>query len=93
MSSDLNNLEVITATSKKYAGYFGFSEKEVLVALEEYGMADRKQQVKDWYDGFSFVERKESIIRGRLLISLIKKRLVLIGRTLVVTVLLENRSV
>ena len=57
--SDLNNLEVVTTTSKKYADSFGFTEKEVFAALEEYGMSDGKQQVKDWYDGFSFGERKD----------------------------------
>ncbi|MCM1122631.1 MAG: ATP-binding protein [Eubacterium sp.] len=52
--SDLNNLEVVTTTSTKYANYFGFTEKEVFAALEEYGMSDRKQQVREWYDGFTF---------------------------------------
>lgn len=55
--SDLNNLEVVTTTSDKYAECFGFSEKEVFTALDEYGLSDRKQQVKDWYDGFAFGER------------------------------------
>lgn len=52
--SDLNNLEVVTTTSKKYADKFGFTEKEVLQALKEYGMTDREKEVKKWYDGFSF---------------------------------------
>lgn len=45
--SDLNNLEVVTTTSKKYDGCFGFTEEEVFEALEKYGLADRKQEVKD----------------------------------------------
>ncbi len=57
--SDLNNLEVVTTTSKKYADSFGFTEEEVFGALEEYGMSDEKQQVKDWYDGFCFGERND----------------------------------
>lgn len=52
--SDLNNLEVVTATSEKYADCFGFTEREVFQALEEYGLSDQKCQVKDWYDGFTF---------------------------------------
>ncbi len=52
--SDLNNLEVVTTTSDKYADYFGFTEKEVFYALDERGLSDRKQEVKDWYDGFTF---------------------------------------
>ncbi len=57
--SDLNNLEVITATAPKYADCFGFTEEEVFAALEEYGLSDRKKEVKDWYDGFSFGDRND----------------------------------
>ena len=52
--SDLNNLEVITTTSDKYATSFGFTEAEVFEALDEYGYADRKEEIKYWYDGFTF---------------------------------------
>ena len=52
--SDLNNLEVVTTTSEKYADCFGFTEEEVFTALDEFGMSDRKQEVKNWYDGFIF---------------------------------------
>ncbi|MCM1144057.1 MAG: AAA family ATPase, partial [Blautia sp.] len=52
--SDLNNLKVVTTTSEKYADCFGFTEEEVFAALDEYGLSDRKQQVKEWYDGFTF---------------------------------------
>ena len=45
--SDLKNLEVVTATSEKYADCFGFTEGEVFEALEEFGMRDRKQKVKN----------------------------------------------
>lgn len=56
---DLNNLEVVTTTSEKYADCFGFTEEEVFTALEEYGLSDQKEKVKDWYDGFSFGERRD----------------------------------
>lgn len=52
--SDLNNLEVVTTTSDKYAQYFGFTEKEVFQALDETGLGTEKQGVKEWYDGFTF---------------------------------------
>ena len=52
--SDLNNLNVITTTSDEYATYFGFTEQEVFQALEEFGLADKKELVKQWYDGFTF---------------------------------------
>ena len=57
--SDLNNPEVVTTTSEKYADCFGFTEKEVFAALEEYNLSDQKQQVKSWYDGFTFGKRKD----------------------------------
>lgn len=52
--SDLNNLDVITATSEKYASYFGFTEREVFQALDDMGLGEEKQGVKEWYDGFTF---------------------------------------
>lgn len=59
MFSDLNNLKVVTTTSEKYADAFGFTEEEVFAALEEYGLSGQKQQVRDWYDGFTFGSRKD----------------------------------
>ena len=52
--SDLNNLNVVTTTSKEYEDSFGFTEEEVYNALEVYNMADEKEKVKKWYDGFTF---------------------------------------
>ena len=57
--SDLNNLEVVTTTSDKYSEFFGFTEEEVFAALGEFGLSDQQQRVKDWYDGFSFGDRKD----------------------------------
>ncbi len=51
--SDLNNLEVVTTTSEKYAICFGFTEEEVFAAMDEYGY-EEKDEVKRWYDGFVF---------------------------------------
>lgn len=52
--SDLNNLKVATTTSTEYSDSFGFTEKEVFDALEEVGLYDKRQMVKEWYDGFTF---------------------------------------
>lgn len=57
--SDLNNLEVVTTTSEKYASYFGFTEQEVFKALDEMGLGEEKQGVKNWYDGFTFGKQKD----------------------------------
>ena len=52
--SDLNNLTVITTTSDAYADCFGFTEKEVFQSLDQFGMPEKKELVKQWYDGFCF---------------------------------------
>ena len=57
--SDLNNLEVVTTTSDKYADSFGFTEREVFAALDEFGLGEKKEEVRKWYDGFIFGEHKD----------------------------------
>ncbi len=57
--SDLNNLKVVTTTSEEYADCFGFTEEEVFRALDEFGLPERKEEVKGWYDGFRFGKVKE----------------------------------
>lgn len=57
--SDLNNLEVVTSTSEKYADCFGFTEEEVWEALKECGLYENRIEVKDWYDGFTFGTRRD----------------------------------
>ena len=57
--SDLNNLQVITTTSDLYADCFGFTETEVFQALDEFGMGDKKDEIKKWYDGFTFGEHRD----------------------------------
>lgn len=52
--SDLNHPTVVTVSSDIYADCFGFTQVEVFSALDEYGMSDQKQDVKEWYDGFVF---------------------------------------
>ena len=52
--SDLNNLTVITTTSDAYADCFGFTEEEVFQSLDQFGMPEKKDLVKQWYDGFCF---------------------------------------
>ena len=56
--SDLNNLEVVTTTSDKYATSFGFTESEVFAAMDEYGY-EEKEEVKCWYDGFIFGTQRD----------------------------------
>lgn len=57
--SDLNNLTVVTTTSDAYADCFGFTEGEVWAALEEYGLSEKRDEVRSWYDGFTFGSRSD----------------------------------
>ena len=57
--SDLNNLTVVTTTSDAYADCFGFTEEEVWAALEEYGLSEKRDEVRSWYDGFTFGSRSD----------------------------------
>lgn len=56
--SDLNNLEVVTTTSDKYATVFGFTEEEVFAAMDDMGLTE-KDGVKRWYDGFIFGKTRD----------------------------------
>lgn len=57
--SDLNNLAVVTVTSEKYQDCFGFTQEEVSRALKEYGLQEQEENVRDWYDGFTFGSRTD----------------------------------
>lgn len=78
--SDLNNLEVVTTTSEKYADSFGFTEEEVFAALDEFGLSGRKQEVKSWYDGFVFGNRSDIYNPWSILNFLDKKSHDLLGQ-------------
>lgn len=42
MYSDLYNLKVVSMISNEYASCFGFTEEEVLAAMDEFGMENRE---------------------------------------------------
>ena len=50
----LNNLEVISVLSDSYSEYYGFTESEVEQMLKVYGLEDKLEEVKQWYDGYLF---------------------------------------
>lgn len=50
----LNNLEVISILSVDFAERFGFTEDEVGQMLETYGIKQKLEEVKEWYDGYLF---------------------------------------
>ena len=50
----LNNLKVLSVTSIRFDEYFGFTDDEVQKMLAYYGLSEKYQTVKDWYDGYRF---------------------------------------
>ena len=50
----LNNRAIVSVMSAKFDEYFGFTQKEVDVLLEAYGMNQCSDTVKQWYDGYLF---------------------------------------
>ena len=69
----MNNLDVITTTSDEYAAFFGFTEEEVFIALEDAGLGEHKDKVKKWYDGFTFGTHTD-IYNPWSIVSFIKKK-------------------
>lgn len=57
--SGLNNLMVVSVTSRKYADSFGFTQEEVSAALREFKLEDKEEEVRFWYDGFTFGNRTD----------------------------------
>ena len=77
MFSDLNNLNVVSTTSDQYTEAFGFTEQEVFGALEKYQLSDKKEDVKLWYDGFTFGSHKDIYNPWSIINYLDKKKIAL----------------
>lgn len=50
----LNNLCVFSISNVRFDEYFGFSDAEVKAMLDYYGVGDKFDTVKAWYDGYRF---------------------------------------
>lgn len=50
--SGLNNLKVYTLTNSHYGQYFGFTEEEVENLLQQAGLQQQAQAIRDWYNGY-----------------------------------------
>ena len=50
----LNNLTVNSVRSEKFGEYFGFTHEETEQMLKDYGLSDKVDEVKEWYDGYLF---------------------------------------
>ena len=52
--SDMNNVEIYSVLSDTFSERFGFTSDEVSDILDAYGYADKKDEVRRYYDGYRF---------------------------------------
>lgn len=50
----LNNMKILSITNVRFDEHFGFREDEIQELLRYYGLEDRHETVKQWYDGYRF---------------------------------------
>lgn len=50
----LNNLKINTILSANYDEYFGFLQTEVDQMIEFYGIGEKRELIREWYDGYQF---------------------------------------
>ncbi len=50
----LNNFKIRTISDVRFAEYFGFMAEEVLELLHYYGLDEKFDVMKEWYDGYRF---------------------------------------
>lgn len=50
----LNNLDINSILAVSYGEYFGFTQEEVDQMLQYYGLEEKKDIMRHWYDGYRF---------------------------------------
>lgn len=50
----LNNLDIISILDWNYGEHFGFTDKEVQRLCEDFGVENKYDLIKDWYNGYVF---------------------------------------
>lgn len=50
----LNNLDVNSIVDIAHDEHFGFTDREVQKLLQDYGLEEKLQAVREWYDGYRF---------------------------------------
>ncbi|MDC7287969.1 ATP-binding protein [Blautia schinkii] len=53
----LNNLDIYSILNPDFADSFGFTEKEVMDALSYYGIEQKSDEVREWYNGYCFGDK------------------------------------
>ena len=52
----LNNLNIVSILNDGFGEYYGFTELEVTNMLEYYGLEKKRDEMRDWYNGYLFGE-------------------------------------
>ena len=50
----LNNLSVDSISNYRFDEYFGFTDENVRTIMADYGLSDRYEEMREWYDGYHF---------------------------------------
>ena len=50
----LNNFKVLSLLDARFDEQFGFTDDEVKMLLEDYGLSSHFMETKEWYDGYHF---------------------------------------
>lgn len=50
----MNNLKVLSVQDVRFDEYYGFTDEEVRMLLEYYGLSEHNETIRDWYDGYQF---------------------------------------
>ena len=72
--SGMNNLSVNSVLDAEYDEYFGFTYPEIHKMMDYYGISDKEDELKEWYDGYKFGD--EEIYNPWSVISYISKKCV-----------------
>ena len=52
--TDLNNLKINSVLDESYSEFFGFIQDEIDSLLSFYGIGQKKEEIKEWYNGYLF---------------------------------------
>lgn len=72
--SGMNNLSVNSVMDAEYDEFFGFTYPEIHKMMDYYGILDKQDELKEWYDGYKFGD--EEIYNPWSVISYISKKCV-----------------
>ena len=57
--SGLNNLDCYDISTSSYSDVFGFTQDEVDKLLADAGCEEKRETIKEWYDGYHFGKRQD----------------------------------